>query len=143
MIQPICKAPPSVQTTAFRSKPEPTVPQMAVMIFSGEYDIATAQGLQADLNRVRDIQRVVLDLSDVTSVDSKAIHELIALRTYRAEKGFDREAIVFQRPALRKIFSILNLDQVFHCVSNLSDVVPNDNTPSHLYYAASALDSED
>jgi len=141
MIQPICTAAPSVQTTAFRRKPEPAVPQMAVMIFDGEYDIATAEGLRADLNRVRDIQRVVLDLSDVTYVDSKAIHELIALRNYRAEKGFEREAIVFHSPALRKIFGILNLDQVFHCVSNLSDVVPSDNTPSRLYYAASALDS--
>ena len=143
MIQPICKAPRSVQRTAFRSKPEPTVSQMAVMIFSGEYDIATAEGLRADLNRVRDIKRVVLDLSDVTYVDSKAIHELIALRTYRSAKGFEREAIVFQSPALRKIFGILNLDQVFHCVSNLSDVVPSDNTPSDLYYAAAHLDPEE
>jgi anti-anti-sigma factor len=142
MIQPICKAPPSVQTTAFRRKPEPSVPQMAVMIFSGEYDIATAQGLRADLNRVRDIQRVILDLSDVTYVDSKAIHELIGFRNYRAEKGFEREAVVFHSPALRKIFGILNLEQVFHCVSNLSDVVRNDNTPSHLYYAEYQLDSE-
>jgi hypothetical protein len=65
MIQPICKARPSVQSTAFRSKPEPIVPQMAVMIFSGEYDIATAEGLRADLNRVRDIKRVGCVIMDV------------------------------------------------------------------------------
>ncbi len=127
----------------FRRKPEPSVPQMAVMIFRGEYDIATAARLRADLNRLRDLRRVVLDFTDVTYLDSKAIHELVALHQYRAEKGFEREAIVFQSPTLQKIFGILNLQQVFHCVSNLGDVVPNDNTPSHLFYATSPSDPED
>jgi anti-anti-sigma regulatory factor len=117
---------------------------MAVMVFSGEYDIATIELLRADLGRVRDIQRVVLDFTDVTYVDSKAIHELVSFRNYRAEKGYERETIVFQDPNLRRIFGILKLEQVFNCVSNLSDVVRNDKTPSHLYYASSApLDSED
>jgi anti-anti-sigma factor len=143
VIQHTFKAPTSAPTIAFRRKPEPTAPKLAVMIFNGEYDIATAESLRADLNRVRDIPRVVLDFSDVTYVDSKAIHELIDFRNYRAEKGLEREAIVFQSPALRRIFSILNLQHIFHCVSNLSDVVPSDNTPSHLYYAAPPVDSED
>jgi anti-anti-sigma factor len=116
---------------------------MAVMIFSGEYDIAGAERLRADLNRLRDIQKVVLDFTDVTFVDSKAIHELVNLHQYRAAKGFEREAIVFQNPNLRRIFGILKLEQVFQCVSNLSDVVRNDDTPSHLYYAAPALDAEE
>jgi anti-anti-sigma factor len=102
-----------------RRKPEPAVPQMAVMIFSGEYDIATAARLRADLNRLRDLRRVVLDFTDVTYLDSKAIHELVALHQYRAERGFEREAIVFRSPTLQRIFGILNLHQVFHCVSNL------------------------
>jgi anti-anti-sigma factor len=109
---------------------------MAVMIFNGEYDIAAAQRLRADLHRVRDIQQVVLDFTDVTYVDSTAIHELFDLRNYREAKGFEREAIVFQNSNLRRVFGILKLEQVFHCVSNLSDVVRNDDTPSHLYYAA-------
>jgi anti-anti-sigma factor len=115
---------------------------MAVMIFSGEYDIAGAERLRADLNRVRDVRRVVLDFTDVTFIDSKAIHELVNLHHYRAAKGFEREAIVFANPNLRRVFGILKLEQVFHCVSNLSDVVRNDNTLSHLYYAAPALGSE-
>ncbi|MFY9738707.1 MAG: STAS domain-containing protein [Candidatus Cybelea sp.] len=116
---------------------------MAVMIFGGEYDIAGAEQLRADLHRVRDIPRVVLDFTDVAFVDSKAIHALIDLHHYRAAKGFTREAIVFQNPNLRRIFGILKLEQVFQCVSNLSDVVGNDYIPSSLYYAAPALDSEE
>ncbi len=143
MIQPTCNATPPASTTHFRRKPDPSVPQMAVMIFRGEYDIATAARLRVDLNRVRDLQRVVLDFTDVTYLDSKAIHELIDLHQYRADKGFEREAVVFQSPTLRKIFGILNLQHVFHCVSNLSDVVPKDNTPSHLFYATSPSDPED
>jgi anti-anti-sigma factor len=127
----------------FRRRPEPAVPQMAVMIFSGEYDIATAARLRADLNRLRDLRRVVLDFTDVTYLDSKAIHELVALHQYRAEKGFEREAIVFHSPTLQRIFGILNLHQVFHCVSNLADVVPHDNTPSHLFYATLPSGPED
>ena len=142
-IQPISKAPRSVSTVPFRRDREPSVPQMAVMIFTGEYDIAGAERLRADLNRLRDTQKVVLDFTDVTFVDSKAIHELVNLHHYRAAKGFEREAIVFQNPNLRRIFGILRLEEVFHCVSNLSDVVGNDDTPSHLYYAAAALEPED
>ena len=117
---------------------------MAVMVFTGEYDIAGAQRLRADLHRVRDIQKVVLDFTDVSYVDSKAIHELVNLHNYRAEKGYKREAIVFQNPNLQRIFGILQLEQVFHCVSNLSDVVHSDETTSHLYYASPYHhDSED
>jgi anti-anti-sigma factor len=115
---------------------------MAVMIFSGEYDIAGAERLRADLNRIRDIRRIVLDFTDVTFVDSKAIHELVNLHHYRTAKGLEREVIVFQNPNLRRIFGILKLEQVFQCVSNLGDVVSNDDTSSHLYYAAPARDSE-
>jgi anti-anti-sigma factor len=115
---------------------------MAVMVFTGEYDIAAAQQLRADLHRIRDIRRVVLDFSDVTFVDSKAIHELVNLHHYRAAKGFEREALVFAHPNLRRIFGILQLEQVFHCVSNLSDVVRNDDTSSQLYYAAPALGAD-
>ncbi len=143
MIQPTCNPTPSASTMLFRRKPEAAVPQMAVMIFRGEYDIATAARLRTDLDRLRDLRRVVLDFTDVTYLDSKAIHELVALHHYRAEKGYEREAIVFQSPTLRKIFGILNLQQVFHCVSNLSEVVPTDNTPSHLFYATSPSDPED
>jgi anti-anti-sigma factor len=143
MIQSISKAPRPGSTIPFRRKPEPNAPQMAVMVFTGEYDIAAAPRLRADLDRLRDIQRVVLDFTDVTFVDSKAIHELINLRNYRAAKGFEREAIVFENPNLRRIFGILMLEQVFHCVSNLSDVVRNDDTNSHLYYAAPGLDSHE
>ena len=142
MIQTVINAPRSVSTIPFRRKPEPSTPQMAVMIFSGEYDIADAERLRADLNRMRDIRRVVFDFTDVTFIDSKAIHELVNLHHYRAAKGFEREAIVFANPNLRRVFGILKLEQVFHCVSNLSDVVPNDNSLSHLYYAAPALGSE-
>jgi len=143
VILPTFNPPTSAPTIAFRRKPEPSAPKLAVMIFNGEYDIASAESLRADLNRVRDIPRVVLDFSDVTYVDSKAIHELINLRNYRAAKGFEREAIVFENPNLRRIFGILMLEQVFHCVSNLSDVVRNDDTNSHLYYAAPGLDSHE
>jgi anti-anti-sigma regulatory factor len=112
------------------------------MIFAGEYDIAAAQRLRADLHRIRDLQNVVLDFTDVTFVDSKAIHELVDLHHYRAAKGFEREAIVFQNANLRRVFGILQLEQVFHCVSSLSDVIRSDDTPSHLYYAAPAPGSE-
>jgi len=143
VIQPITKTPLSVKTIPFRRKPEPSTPRLAVMIFTGEYDIATAEQLRADLRRIRDIQRVVLDFTDVTYVDSKAIHELVDLHHYRAAKGYKREVIVFQSPVLRRIFAVLNLEQVFHCVANLSDVVGNDNAPSHLYYASPPFGSED
>jgi anti-anti-sigma factor len=143
VIQPTLNVTPSAVTTHFRRKPEASVPQMAVMIFRGEYDIATAARLRADLHRLRDFRRVVLDFTDVTYLDSKTIHELVDLHHYRAEKGYEREALVFRSPTLQKIFGILNLQQVFHCVSNLSDVVPKDNTPSHLFYAKSPLDPED
>ncbi|MGA7202675.1 MAG: STAS domain-containing protein [Candidatus Cybelea sp.] len=137
MIQSISKAPRSGPTIPFRRKAQSSASQMAVMVFTGEYDIAAAPRLRADLKRVRDIQRVVLDFTDVTFVDSKAIHELINLRNYRAAKGFEREAIVFANPNLRRLFGILMLEQVFHCVSNLSDVVRYDDRNSHLYYASS------
>ena len=88
----------------FRRKPEASVPQMAVMIFRGEYDIATAARLRADLNRLRDLRRVVLDFTDVTYLDSKAIHELSTCITTERE-GLRARDDRLSEPHVAKDFS--------------------------------------
>lgn len=56
----------------------------AVMVFSGEYDLASKDQVRSAFDAVLDAPRLALDFSDVTYIDSTIIHELIRVHNARA-----------------------------------------------------------
>lgn len=65
--------------------------QRVVMIFGGEYDLACKEHLRADLERLANVQDVVLDFTDVTYIDSTVVVELIRINQIRSSKGYKRD----------------------------------------------------
>ena len=112
--------------------------QRVVMIFGGEYDLACKEHLRADLERLANVQDVVLDFTDVTYIDSTVVVELIRINQIRSSKGYKRETIVLQNPNIKRLFTLLSLQDVFHFVPELNHVVEKNEQPIGLDYASCA-----
>lgn len=95
-----------------------------VMALIGEFDISSRDRLSAALERLYDVDDVIVDLTEVRYLDSTAIGEFIHLHKIRKAKGFQRETIVIPNEALRRIFDILQLAEVFDLSARLEDAVP-------------------
>lgn len=101
-------------------------PGVRMLTVHGEADLHTAPELRERLGSAIDegAQRIVLDLTETTFLDSMSLGVLLgAMKRMRARQGALR--LVVSRPDVRRIFEITLLDRVF----------PIDDTPS------SALDA--
>jgi anti-sigma B factor antagonist len=92
----------------------------AVITVKGEIDVASAPALRTQLHAVcvEGVSAVVLDLREVTFLDSSALGVLVgALRRCR-EVGNDFK-LVITSPRLLKIFEITGLTSVFDITGTL------------------------
>ncbi len=105
------------------------------MMFAGEYDLSCRDRLRTDLDRLSTVQDVVLDLTDVTYIDSTFIAELMRLNGKRSSIGCKRETIVAGNHGVRRVFDILSLGKIFSFVTSLEQATTMDGRPAALYYA--------
>ena len=80
---------------------------------SGEYDISRQSELEAALGTAIPAPSVVLDMSDVSYMDSTALTCLIALHKRIIEKGSGVLRLEGVRPNIRRILSVTKLDEIF------------------------------
>ncbi len=97
--------------------------QTVVVSFSGGYDVAGKERLRTELDRLVSVPRLVLDLSDVTYMDSTAVTELIRMHRRRSENRFPRETIVLKSGNIEKLFDLLQLRKVFEIVASVDQVL--------------------
>jgi anti-sigma B factor antagonist len=83
----------------------------AVVVASGELDAYAAPDLSAELQLIRDRQRVVVDLSRVSFMDSTVLG-LLVRATRELSEGEARVRIVLPAGPARRIFEITALDSV-------------------------------
>ncbi len=93
---------------------------------SGEVDVATAPQLGAVLGQVpAEAPVLVVDLSEVTFIDSTGIGVLVAgwkqIRDAHPDDGSMR--LVVTRPQIVKVLEITGLNDVFGVYSDLADAV--------------------
>lgn len=108
----------------------------AVMVFSGEYDLASKEQVRAAFDAVLEAPRVALDFSDVTYIDSTVIHELVRVHNARAAGDLERETVVMRNSNLLKIFEILHLGSVFRVVESLDEAVGKNGEDITVHYAS-------
>ena len=102
----------------------------AIVWVRGEIDIATAPDLMKELaESVRAQQcRVVVDLTDVTFMDSTGLNVLVLARSW-ANAGSGEVRLVGASGMLRKVLRITGLDQIFPVHSTIEEsIVPRCNT---------------
>lgn len=85
---------------------------VARLAFIGEFDLASAERVERELQRVEDErpERIVFDLRGLTFMDSTGLR-LIAGADARAREAGRRLTIVQGPDAVRRVFSITRLDE--------------------------------
>lgn len=101
-------------TTTFETETRRLGEEQALVAVAGEIDMFTSPGLRRDLfaEIERGATRVVVDLSDVTLLDSTALGVLVAaLRRLRASDG--TLVLVVTDDHVRKVLRITGLEKLF------------------------------
>lgn len=90
----------------------------------GEIDIATVNGLMQELaNAAHGHQcRVIVDLTDVTFMDSTGLNALVSARR-KASAGGGEVQLVGACALVRKILRITGLDQIFPVYSTIDEAI--------------------
>jgi anti-anti-sigma factor len=100
-----------------------------VVVFAGEYDLASKEQLRGEFDALHDDPNIVLDMSAVTYLDSTCIGEIIHLHKARVAKGHAPFAVVYGTPIVKKVFTVLSLENMFRVVPSLDEVLPKDGKP--------------
>ena len=88
-----------------------------IVVFAGEYDLANKSELRKELSRLHSVDELVLDMSEVTYIDSTFIAELMLLRKARKTKKLSPVTIVAPPKSLvRKLFQVTGLLSVLNVV---------------------------
>lgn len=87
------------------------------VVFAGEYDLANKNQLRKELCRLDSTQNLVLDMSEVTFIDSTFISELILLEKARKKKGLPGVTIIAPAKSLvRKLFEVTGIVPLLNVV---------------------------
>lgn len=113
-----------------------------VVVFAGEYDVANKQGLRRELRRLASSDDLVLDLTQVTYIDSTFIAELILLERERHAKNFGRVTIVSPTEScVRRVFDICGMTATLALVESYA--AGRDNAPNLIVEFAATGDCLD
>lgn len=95
-----------------------------VVVVSGEIDVSTAPTLRAHLDALPSGAQVIVDLSEVTFLDSTGLGVLVAARRRaRATAPLGEVHLVVTRPRVAKVLEVTGLSTVFAVHPSLSEAL--------------------
>ena len=96
---------------------------LALVVLTGEVDIYTAPRFRECMIELLDagVDRLVIDLSGVTFIDSTALGVLVG--THRSLAAGERLAIACSHPDVLNIFELTGLDATFDIFSTFDDAL--------------------
>jgi anti-anti-sigma factor len=89
---------------------------VAIVQPRGELDVATVETLRAALDGIESAERLVLDLSGLSFIDSSGLHLLVALHQRAQRDGFQLEIVAPAAPVDRAI-RLCGLDELLPLVA--------------------------
>jgi anti-anti-sigma factor len=106
-----------------------------ILTFSGEYDLSCKEELRSRFDALHDEPDVVLDLSEITYLDSSFLSELVRLHHARARNGLGKETLVVPKDSVvERIFSVVGMAPLFNVVHSVSDVDKVDGDSLNSYF---------
>jgi anti-anti-sigma factor len=93
---------------------------MTIAAFSGEIDFTTREELRARLDTLKEAATAVVDLSDVTYMDSSALAELLFLHRARSRAGRSVPRLVIG-PRITRIFEVAGIQNVMPLFATLDE----------------------
>lgn len=94
--------------------------QPPVLHLSGEYDLYRQDELDRALGKLYASEAAVLDMREVTYIDSTALGCLIRLKKRMAENGSGTVRLVGPQPNVRRVLELTRLGEIFEIHESLS-----------------------
>jgi anti-anti-sigma factor len=95
----------------------------ALVVFSGEYDVSCRKRWREELERLSCEPSVIIDFTDVTYLDATCMTELLRVHERRLAHGFGRETVVLHRPLVRRLFELLQMQDVLRVVETVDEAL--------------------
>jgi anti-anti-sigma regulatory factor len=99
-----------------------------VRVFSGEYDLTSKSKLRAEFETLYTEPNLILDMRDVSYIDSIFATELLRLHKRRIEKGIGVVSIALSAFIVRRLFAILLFQTLFRLAATLDELLPRDGS---------------
>lgn len=94
-----------------------------VVTFSGEYDLSCKEELRTQLDALHNEPALVLDLSEVTYLDSSVLSELVRLHDARKKHGFPKEILVIPSGSVvERLFAVVGMAPLFEVVKSVGEI---------------------
>jgi anti-sigma B factor antagonist len=99
-------------------------PRATVITLGGEFDVVCADAFKRRFAEATEDEpaQVVMDLRDLTFIDSTALSLLLSLNEMSRDRGFDLRIVSTQDDAAGKIFRLTGTHAVLPLVDGLPDV---------------------
>jgi anti-sigma B factor antagonist len=94
--------------------------QISVASFAGEIDFTAREDFRARLAVLADAEGAVVDLADVSYMDSSALAEILLLQRTRKHAGRAGMTVVVN-PRIRRLFEIAGLQNVLLLAATLDE----------------------
>ena len=118
---------------------EKTSDETVVMVFSGEYDLASQQQVRRAFDSLALAGHAVLDFTGVTYIDSTVLSELVRLNALRLERGLETVTLATANSNIRRVLSLVQLTDVLRVVESLDAAVSSNGRAPTITYADSYL----
>jgi anti-sigma B factor antagonist len=101
-----------------------TAGSVIVLTVTGEVDMSTAPELARSMKLVGDVtERVVVDLSAVTFLDSSGLNALVVEQRALDQRGILLRVVVPEGNPVRRVFEITNLTESLSVASSLDEAL--------------------
>jgi anti-anti-sigma factor len=95
----------------------------AILRLKGELDLATGEQAEAAIARTRGAERLVIDLRELSFVDSTGIQALLRANLTARQDGTELLVVRGPRPVAR-LFGLLELDAQLNVVDEVPQALP-------------------
>lgn len=97
---------------------------VVIVKVTGEIDLASAPTLKDALSRIDGHAPVVIDLSDVSFLDSSGLSVLVASwKDLSTDQGPGDFRLVVTRPAIQRVLDVTGLSDVFSVYGSLDEAI--------------------
>lgn len=97
---------------------------MTIAAFSGEIDFTARDTFRAQLGELTEANVAIVDLSDVTYMDSSALAEVLFLHRNRSRSGRSAPRVVIG-PKIARLFDVAGLTAVVASYTTLDEAKNN------------------
>lgn len=96
---------------------------VVIIGLQGEYDFTRREGMLAELHAIPTCDIAIIDMCEVTHLDTSALTCFIQLRNRLNQSGPAIVRIVGLRPSLYRLYEIANLHHIFEAFETISDAM--------------------